>query len=74
VTYKDKALPIVGRVCMNHTMIDLGQTKLKVGDEVTVISSDPAKPNSVVGMQAGLGLFPYTTMTGISGSVRREIV
>ncbi|HEY1835430.1 MAG TPA: alanine racemase [Candidatus Saccharimonadales bacterium] len=74
VTYNGKELPIVGRVCMNHTMIDLGQTNLKVGDEVTLISNDPAKSNSVAGMQKKHGLFPYTTMTSLASSVRREII
>lgn len=72
--HKNKELPIVGRVCMNHTMIDLKQTGLQVGDGVTLISSDPTAPNSIAGMQAKNGLFSYTTMTGLSGSVRREIV
>lgn len=74
VTYADKELPIVGRICMNHTMIDLSQTNLKVGDEVTIISNNSAMPNSIAGMQAKHGLFAYTTMTGIASSVRREII
>lgn len=72
--HNGKELPIVGRVCMNHTMIDLGRTGLKVGDEVTVIGNNPAKPNSIAGLQSKHGLFPYTTMTGLASSVRREIV
>jgi alanine racemase len=67
-------LPIVGRVCMDHTMIDLTGTELGVQDEVTVISNDPTKPNSVAGMQAAYGLFTYTTLTGLSSSIRREVV
>jgi alanine racemase len=71
--YEDAELPIIGRVCMNHTMLDLGKSGLQVGDEVTVISSEPDKPNSVAGLQRKHGLFPYTTLTGLDGSVRREI-
>jgi len=73
-THGEVVLPIVGRVCMNHTMIDLGGTKLGVGDEVTLISSDPRQPNSVAGLAAHHGLFPYTTLTGLAASGRREIV
>jgi alanine racemase len=74
VTYGRRVLPIVGRVCMNHTMIDLKDTKLQVGDKVTVISNDLSQPNSVAQLQAVHGLFPYTTLTGLSSSVRRNIV
>jgi len=31
----DIELPIVGRVCMNHTMVDLGRTDLQVGHDRT---------------------------------------
>jgi alanine racemase len=73
-TYGRHQLPIVGRVCMDHTMVDLAGTNLNVQDEVTVISNDQAKPNSVAGMQAAHGLFAYSTLTGLSSSIRREIV
>jgi alanine racemase len=73
VTHKDKELPIVGRVCMNHTMIDLTKTDIKLNDIVTVISNDPSKPNSVIGMQNKYKLFSYTTITVLSSSLRRRI-
>lgn len=73
VTYRNKTLPIVGKVCMNHTMIDLSGTDINVGDVVTVISKNPEDPNSVAALEA-LGQFSYTTLTGLSSTVRREIV
>jgi alanine racemase len=33
VRYETNDLPIVGRICMNHTMIDLGDTKARIGTE-----------------------------------------
>jgi alanine racemase len=74
VTYKGHVLPIVGRVCMNHTMVDLQGTELAVGDVVTVISNDPSQPNSVAKLQSEHSLFSYGTLTGFSSSVRRNIV
>ncbi|HEV7454227.1 MAG TPA: alanine racemase [Candidatus Saccharimonadales bacterium] len=73
-THGRHSLPIVGRICMDHTMIDLTGTKLGLYDEVTVISNDPAQPNSIAGMQAAHDLFAYSILTGLSSSVRRDIV
>lgn len=67
-------LPIVGRVCMNHTMVDLSGTDLRTHDTVTVISGDPSSPNSINNLQAQHGLFAYASLTSLSSSVRREIV
>ncbi|HSX17548.1 MAG TPA: alanine racemase [Patescibacteria group bacterium] len=74
VSHGRKQLPILGRVCMDHTMIDLTGTSLSVYDEVTVISKDPARVNSVAGLQLHHGQFTYTTLTGLSSSVARVIV
>lgn len=67
-------LPIVGRVCMNHTMIDLSSSNLKVGDEVTIISNNPDQPNSIAGICKLHKLFNYSLLTNLSDSVRRIIV
>lgn len=73
VTRGDQVLPILGRVCMDHTVIDLKDSGLQVNDEVTVISPDPSRPNSVAGLDANHGLFPYSSLTGLSSTIRREI-
>ncbi len=67
-------LPIRGRVCMNHVMIDLTKTKLKTGDRVTVISTDNSMPNSITNIAGRYGLFAYSLLTGIAETVRRELV
>jgi alanine racemase len=67
-------LPIVGRVCMDHVMIDLANSDLKVGDEVVVVSRDNSRRNSVQGLQEHYDLFAYETLTRLSDSVRRVIV
>lgn len=74
ITHGGELLPIVGRVCMNHTMLDLRGSSVAVGDAVTVISADPNEPNSVPRLAAERGLFPYALLTGLSSSVRRVIV
>ena len=74
LTYGNKKLAIRGRVCMNHTMIDLSGTKLSAGDSVTVISMDRSKPNSIQSIADNYGLFSYNLLTRMAESLRREIV
>jgi alanine racemase len=73
ITHEDTTLPIIGRVCMNHTIIDLKDSKLKVGDEVTVISANPSAPNSIANIAKNNKLFNYSLLTGLSSTIRRII-
>jgi alanine racemase len=73
VSHENTILPIVGRVCMNHTMIDLSDSDLKEGDSITVFSSDPSKPNSIANIAKNHKLFSYSILTGISSTIRRII-
>ncbi len=66
--------PIVGRVCMNHTMINLDGVKAEVGDEVIVYSDNPDDRNAIDRIAAGQGLFNYSLLTGLSPDVRRVLV
>lgn len=73
-TYKTKKMPVVGRVCMNHTMIDITGTDARVGSEVTLISSESSSPNSVSSICRDYGLFSYGLITGINEHIRREVI
>jgi alanine racemase len=66
--------PIAGRICMNHTMIDLTSVTAKVGDEVVVYSDNPSDKNSVITLAKEQSFFPYTTLTDLSPDVRRYLV
>lgn len=72
-THSDKVFPIRGRVCMNHTMIDMTKTELTVGSDVVVISDDRSRPNSIQSLADTHGLFTYSLLTGLSSSTRRVI-
>lgn len=74
VTHGDTALPIVGRVCMNHTMISLEETDAQVGDEIVIMSKKPGAPNSIEQVCLRHSLFSYSLLTGLSSSIRREII
>lgn len=65
--------PIVGRVCMNHTMISLDGVRAKVGDEVVVYSNNPADKNAIDRIAQDYDLFNYTLLTSLSHDVRRVL-
>jgi alanine racemase len=67
-------LPIVGRVCMNHTMVDVTNVKIQVGDSVTIFSTDSAALNMIALVCSKHGLFPYAVLTHFASSIRRQIV
>ena len=66
--------PIVGKVCMNHTMIDLSGTHAKVGDKAVVYSDNPEDKNSIDNIAREYGLFSYAILTALSSDIRRVLV
>ncbi len=67
--------PVVGRVSMDLTVIDLGNAPLAtVGDEVTVMDSDPISPASVYRIAELAGTIPYEIFCRIGPRVRRVAV
>lgn len=62
--------PIVGRVCMNHTMVSLDGIDAVVGDEVVVYSDLPSDENSINTLAHKHGLFNYGMLTAINQDVR----
>ena len=68
--------PIVGRISMNITTVDLGQnSQAKVGDEILVISSSPDDPNSAAQIANASATIPYDILVHLSPiNIRREIV
>lgn len=73
-SYNKCSLPIRGRVCMNYTMVDITKTKLKTGDQITVISDNNHMPNSIQSISSRHKLFAYSLLTSINESIRRKIV
>jgi len=74
VTINGKPAPIVGRICMNHTMISLDGLTVRVGDEVVVYSNNSADPNAIDTVAGEHGLFNYNLLTALSHDVRRTLV
>ncbi|MBU0981347.1 alanine racemase [Patescibacteria group bacterium] len=70
---KGEFCPILGRVCMNHTMIDLKKIDAKIGDEVIIYSKDPEALNSFTSSAKFANTIPYELMVRLSESTRREV-
>jgi len=66
----DKKCPIVGKICMDMTMIDVTGLDVSVGDEVVIYNAE----NSLVQIGAKIGKTPYELLTAISKRVPRIYV
>jgi alanine racemase len=67
-------LPIVGRVCMNHTMINLDNTSYKQDDSVVLYSNNPSDENAIDAIAERFGLFNYNLLTALSPDIRRTLI
>lgn len=67
--------PVVGRVCMDVTMIDVTDVPVDVlpGDEVVVIGTEPGEP-TLEAIAEAWGTIPYEVLTHLSPRVRRIFV
>ena len=72
---KGVVCPILGRVCMNYTMVDASAVPgLAIGDEVEVYSRDPGAPNSIAALAKLADTISYELMVRVAESVRRDVV
>lgn len=65
---------ILGRVCMNVSIIDLTSSPTKLGDEITIISNNKESINSVENIAKLCNTIPYVITTKLAESTRRIIV
>jgi alanine racemase len=67
--------PIIGRVSMNITIIDISAAQdVKIGTEVVVISDVASDPNSMHSMAAACGTITYEHAVHIPAHLKRIIV
>lgn len=72
---RGRDVPIRGRVSMDQIIIDLTDVPdARVGDEVEIISPDPASPHSVANLARLAGTIPYEITTRLGLRVRRTLV
>lgn len=75
VTVKGKLCPIIGRVSMNITVVDVSNIdKLNVEDDVTVYSSKGEDVNSIEKSSKITHLTPYEVLVNLDASTKRVIV
>jgi alanine racemase len=68
-------VPVCGRVSMDQVVIDLtAAPAARVGDEVEIISADPAAPHSVESLARLAGTIPYEITCRLGRRVRRVLV
>ncbi len=66
-------LPIVGRICMNHTMLDITDRDIAVGDEITVFSSDKLDSNSIEQLSKDYYFFSYGLLVKLNSYIERVL-
>ncbi len=70
-----RSYPIVGRVCMDQTMLDLGpSTDVEVGDEVVLVGRDGADEITTSEIAEAMGTIPYEVTCLITARVARTWV
>jgi alanine racemase len=65
--------PIVGNICMDECMVDLGDSNIQVGSIVTFIGNDNGTEQSAEDLASLLNTIPYEITTAISARVPRII-
>jgi len=67
--------PVVGRVCMDATLVDLTDVPdARVGLAATLIEADADSPISVAAVARLAGTIPYEILTGIGARVPRRYI
>lgn len=71
----DYFCPIIGRISMNVTTIDLAEVRRpKLGQEVVIFSGNREDPNSIENVAKICGTLPHDILVGLHPSIRREVV
>lgn len=63
----DISVPVVGNICMDMCMLDIGSLPVKEGDEVIIFGEE----NPISEIAGSLSTIPYEVFTNISSRVKR---
>ncbi len=72
VIIRGKRAPVVGRVCMDQTMVDVSKIpRVKIGDEVVLIGKQKNEKITVEEVASKIGTIPYEVVCMIGRKVKR---
>ncbi len=72
VLVRGRRVPVVGRICMDLTMVDLTDVKgVRPSEEVTIVGSQGGESITVEELASKAGTIPYEVMTSLGGRNRR---
>ncbi|MCX7930506.1 MAG: alanine racemase [Chlorobi bacterium] len=71
---KGKRYPIVGAICMDECMVDVGDDPVAVGDPVVLIGSSGTESITVRELAERLGTIPYEVTTLLGDRINRVLV
>lgn len=75
VQIQSSTAPVVGRVSMDQIIVDVTDIPAAaVGDDVTIISNDPAQPNCTDRIAQTCGTIGYEIATGFGSRLQRVVV
>ena len=74
VLIKGEQYPLVGKICMDQCMVEVGDAPVQVGDEVVLIGQQGAKQITVDQVASWLDTINYEIICGISFRVPRVYV
>ncbi|MFA6439865.1 MAG: alanine racemase [Bacteriovoracaceae bacterium] len=71
VLIRGKQFPVVGTVCMDQIMVDVGSATVRVGDEVVLIGKSGTKTITAWNIADAVGTIPYEVTCAVSQRVPR---
>ena len=71
VIIQGRRYPVVGRICMDQVMVELGRASAYNGDEVVLLGGEGDAAISIEEMAAWAGTIPHEILTSINGRVPR---
>lgn len=72
VLIRDKAYPVVGRVCMDQFMVDIGNDSAWNEDEVVLIGEQGTAAITAESLAQAAGMSPYEVLVGLNLRIPRE--
>ncbi len=71
VIVNGKRFPVVGRICMDQVMVDIGQSSAYNGDEVVLLGEGGGEQIRIEDLAAWANTIPHEVLTSINTRVPR---